>query len=194
MKRIKLLTLLAAILICGTASAQFTNNSNNRGQRSNSANGGGMRGYTGFVEMGYAIGIGDYNFNRLDLSTTHGFQFNSMIFIGMGTGLKYYFDGSSTGIPIFTDFRINFLDNKITPFAGFKIGYCVGDVSGFMMTPSMGFRFGIKDKLGLTVNVGYDYQRTEVTTFYYSYYSGYYFYDIHKENIGALYVKVGFEF
>lgn len=195
MKSLKLFALVAALFLCGSASAQFTNTttkSNNQPATTNNSGGGAVRGYSGFIEMGYCFGIGEYDFGRFDLSTSHGFQINSHIFIGLGTGYKKF--SSAYCIPLYTDFRVNFLDKKATPFFGLKMGYTTGEVAGFMMTPSLGCRFGFYENLGLTLSFGYDYQRGDVTTTYYSYYYDYYYYDVHNENLGGIFLKVGLEF
>lgn len=44
------------------------------------------RGYRGFVEAGYSVGVGPQALNRVDISTTHGFQFNKYFFAGVGVG------------------------------------------------------------------------------------------------------------
>jgi hypothetical protein len=200
MKKIKLFAFIATLLICGTASAQFTNTGNNRkaNTSSNSSFGdGAVAGYSGFIETGYTAGIGDYSYNRFEISTSHGFQINSHIFIGMGVGFKYFASESVYGIPFFADFRVNFLDNNISPFVGMKTGYTIGSdsdgIKGFMLSPSIGCRFGFKDNLGLIVSLGYDYQQATVWTLYYSYYYGYYT-ESSRENLAGLALKIGFEF
>lgn len=32
--------------------------------------------YKGYVDAGYSIGIGDYEFGRVEINTSHGYQFN----------------------------------------------------------------------------------------------------------------------
>jgi hypothetical protein len=198
MKKLKFITLLAAIMVCGMASAQFINTGgnerNNQRQSSNESGGGAVLGYSAFVEFGYSVGIGDYSFDRFEITTSHGIQANSHIFIGLGTGLKYFFDGSNYAIPVYTDFRVNFLNKKISPFAGMKIGYTIGDVSGVMVTPMFGCRFGFHNNFGLILSLGYDYQRGKVTTYYYNYYYGYNYYNTHTENLGGVFLKIGLEF
>ena len=33
-------------------------------------------GYRGFVDTGYSVGIGDYDFGRFEVNTSHGYQIN----------------------------------------------------------------------------------------------------------------------
>lgn len=158
--------------------------------------GGAKTGYRGFLDLGYTIGVGDYAAGRLDITTTHGYQTCPYFFIGVGTGIHYYTEGSSIGVPLFADLRADFLDNWVTPFFDFKIGYSVADISGFYMCPSIGCRFGFGNNLGMHISLGYTLQKATAT--YYSYYYGYYgaSFSYHEEsvNVGGITLKVGLEF
>lgn len=151
----KVFTLAFALFMCSAAFAQFTNaKSGSRGGNSGGINFG-ETSYKGFVEAGYAIGLGDMKRNRIDVSTSHGVQFGGHFFAGLGTGVKFftgakyyceqpdydyddYYKGSKgkydidkkdsfISIPIFADLRANlFEDNSINPFIGLKIGYAIG--------------------------------------------------------------------
>ena len=37
--------------------------------------------YKGYVDAGYSIGIGDYEFGRVEINTSHGYQFNPYFFL-----------------------------------------------------------------------------------------------------------------
>ena len=63
-----------AILLAATMA--FAINSNAQSMQS---------GYKGHVDAGYSVGIGDYDFGRFEVNTTHGYQVNPYIFIGAGT-------------------------------------------------------------------------------------------------------------
>lgn len=206
----KVFTLAFALFMCSAAFAQFTNaKSGSRGGNSGGINFG-ETSYKGFVEAGYAIGLGDVKRNRIDVSTSHGVQFGGHFFAGLGTGVKFftgakyyceqpdydnddnddYYKGSKgksydidkkdsfISIPIFADLRANlFEDNSINPFIGLKIGYAIGfekktndnnnygkycckmKFGGFICTPTIGCRFGINEKMGLNVSMGYDIQK-----------------------------------
>ena len=92
-------------------------------------------GYKGHVDAGYSVGIGDYDFGRFEVNTTHGYQVNPYIFLGAGTGLHFmssYKTGdmeipldvrdSKVDIPVFANFRSNFTKGKISPFFDIKGG------------------------------------------------------------------------
>lgn len=67
-----------AILLAATMA--FAINSNAQSMQS---------GYKGHVDAGYSVGIGDYDFGRFEVNTTHGYQVNPYIFLGAGTGLHF---------------------------------------------------------------------------------------------------------
>lgn len=223
----KVFTLVFALFMCSAAFAQFTNaKSGSRGGNSGGVDFGEIS-YKGFVEAGYAIGLGDMKRNRIDVSTSHGVQFGGYFFAGLGTGVKfftgakYYFDvdekdeldkkDSFISIPIFADLRANLLkNNSINPFIGLKIGYAIGfekktndnnygeycckmKFGGFICTPTIGCRFGINEKMGLNVSMGYDIQKANWE------YSGSNYYgnsgsDDGKVAANGLVFKVGIDF
>lgn len=85
--------------------------------------------YKGFISAGYLKGIGQYNADVLNFSTSQGFTYSSWFYMGVGAGVdvlfshtdndfgnwtnpdpEYTLHGSTaTGcmIPLFTDFRFN---------------------------------------------------------------------------------------
>ncbi|MDE7410768.1 MAG: hypothetical protein K2M94_01860 [Paramuribaculum sp.] len=106
----------------------------------------------------------------------------------------YYNDASVVGVPLFADLRSDFLNNWITPFVDVKIGYSVADVEGFYFAPSLGCRFGLSNKLGIQLAIGYSLQLVDVTYGYYDYYYGHYFTYAGSINADAITIKVGIEF
>lgn len=146
--------------------------------------GGRQAGYRGFVDLGYSIGTGTFGEDRIEVATSHGYQFNPYVFAGAGVGFNYFFDSEVIGIPIYAHVRSEFLNNSITPFADFKIGYSVVDAEGFYMTPSVGCRFAIGELRGLSVSLVYTLLKAEVGNYYYS----------DTETVGGFSIKVGFDF
>lgn len=146
------------------------------------------RGYKGFVETGYSLGTGDCSVNRFEISTSHGYQFNPYLFLGAGLGISYYDESNLTAIPVFVDFRTNFIKNKITPIAGIKFGYSSGDLEGFYGCIDLGVRFGMSGKKAMTVKLGYTSQNLEVER-YSSFYN-----PTTTVEAEAVSLKVGFEF
>ncbi len=157
------------------------------------SNSGLQSGYKGIVELGYQIGTGDYGMDRLKLNIINGYQINPYFSLGFGTGLRYYFDAEAALIPVFADFRANFIDNKISPYLSLGVGYSFDATNsfegvGFLLNPTIGVSFKVSEKSAINVGLGYEMQRMKF--FYYDWYS----YDESTENSGAISINVGISF
>lgn len=157
------------------------------------SNSGLQSGYKGIVELGYQIGTGDYGMDRLKLNIINGYQINPYFSLGFGTGLRYYFDAEAALIPLFADFRANFIDNKISPYLSLGVGYSFNATNdfegvGFLLNPTVGVSFKVSDKSAMNVGLGYEMQKMDF------YYVGYYDYYSSSENSGAISINVGISF
>ena len=80
----------------------------------------------------------------LKWTTIHGVQLNNRSYLGLGVGLiiadDYDFHMS---IPVFADFRFDFLENRITPFVEARAGFdaALDGYSGFYGDLAFGCRF-----------------------------------------------------
>lgn len=123
-----------------------------------------LKGYKGFFDVGYLWDTEENNAvsaNKIELSTSHGYQFSNHFFIGGGFAVNRYNDAGYTAIPIFTDFRVNFLKKKVTPFSNIRVGYTAGDLKGVYLSLAAGVRFTLKAKMALYLKMefasqGYD--------------------------------------
>lgn len=102
-------------------------------------------GYKGFIETGYAAGVGIHRANQLDILTTHGMTFGNNLFIGVGFGVNLLYPnengdvfahrpgGASTDkfhynnekavmIPLYGDIKYNFGNSAVRPFIEIKAG------------------------------------------------------------------------
>lgn len=168
-----------------------------------------ISGYRGFVDFGYTAGVGDMNIGRVELTTSHGFQFNPYLFVGAGTGIHCYFKANERKlelsekeclpvIPFFVDLRGSFLKGSIVPFIGIKLGYSCALVSasneydfsglGLYIAPSAGVKFAITSQAMLNLSLGYSVQNTTIGE--YSYRD----YDETTINMGGVSIKMGVEF
>ena len=90
--------------------------------------------YRGFIDAGYSIGVGDYEFGRFEVNTSHGYQINPYLFLGVGAGLHFMSSyetkdmnipldvrDSQVDIPVFANIRCNFSKKKVSPFVDPKI-------------------------------------------------------------------------
>lgn len=145
-------------------------------------------GYRGFFDFGYTVGVGDFAIDRINLHTSHGYQFNPYFYLGAGLGANYYHSMEGWSAPLFAHLRGTFINGRITPFVDFKVGYSIADIQGFYMNPSAGCRFGLTPKLGLNLSIGYEMQKTEMFFFnsLVSFYS--------TENMCGVTFKVGLDF
>jgi len=163
-----------------------------RTRGSSLSNSGLQSGYKGIVELGYQIGAGDYGMDRLKLNIINGYQINPYFSLGFGTGLRYYFDAEATVIPVFADFRANFMNNKISPYLSIGVGYSFDATNdfegvGFLLNPTVGVSFKVSDKSAMNVGLGYEMQKMD-------FYSGYYGRYSSTENSGAISINVGISF
>lgn len=134
--------------------------------------------YRGFVDGGYTIGIGDYEFGRFEINTSHGYQINPFFFIGGGLGLHFMPEYKTKGmdipldqreskvdIPVFANLRANFSKGKITPFVDGKAGTYVTNNGGLYLNLSAGCRFAVNEKQAVNVSVGYTTEELEFESF-----------------------------
>ncbi|MCE1168644.1 MAG: hypothetical protein LWX70_11170 [Sphingobacteriia bacterium] len=148
-------------------------------------------GYRFLGDLGYQVGVGDYNLDRLSLNIVNGYQFNPYIYAGVGVGLRYYTDDKKAVIPVFLNFRTTFIGSKVSPYLELAGGFSYNATDDFervgvYLHPSIGAQFSLTDQSKMYVGVGYELQKKEV--YLYDYYYGY------KEwvSVGALSLKVGF--
>ena len=153
-------------------------------------------GYRGFVDDGYTFGVGKWkNTDRLEMTMSHGYQVVPWFYVGLGVGIHYWTDEDMDfgNIPLFADFRADFLESSVTPFLDLKIGYAFGlndNGNGFYCNPSVGVRFAVSSSYGINVGLGYEVQMCKI---YYSSYLGDY-YGWKVENLGGISLKVGMDF
>lgn len=141
------------------------------------------KGYHGFVDLGYSVGVGDFDdLGHVNVSTSHGYQINHYIFVGGGVGVNYYHDGDAVVVPVFTHIRSVFMKNWISPFVDIKGGYSFADLEGTYFNPSVGCRIALNNKLGIGLAVGYEFQFIDNE------------YISDDEYIGGVSIKASFDF
>lgn len=139
-----------------------------RGNRTITGNGH-QTGYRAIVELGYEIGTGNFGMDRLKFNVINGYQFNPYFSLGFGTGLRYYPDAELALMPIFADFRANFMDNKVSPYLSLGVGYSFDATNSFegvglLLNPILGVSFMISEKSAMNVGIGYEMQRMQFRT------------------------------
>lgn len=166
-------------------------------------------GYHGFADLGYTIGIGDYEFGRFELSTTHGYHVCPYFFVGAGVGfhfmskyetpdMEYALDtrDSKVSIPLFADFRGTFSTSKFAPFVDVKLGHFLTNDDGFYASASVGVRMKTAYKQAVSLSIGYTYEKLEFETFDHFTSSWNMDYTREARKLGAegISIKLGYEF
>lgn len=165
--------------------------------------------YRGYVDAGYSVGIGDYDFGRFEVNTSHGYQFNPYLFIGAGTGLHFMSSyktkdmdipldirDSKVDIPVFANIRCNLLKKKVSPFVDIKGGTYVTNDGGLYVNASAGCRISINEKQAINLSVGYAIEKLQFETFdsFINHTSMDYTRYTRLYNTEAVTIKLGFEF
>ena len=122
-------------------------------------------GYKGIVEAGFAFGIGEFGMNRFKLDFINAYQINPYFSLGLGIGARNYYDlNAPVLVPIFADFRANFIDNLTSPYLSLGVGYSFDATNsfesmGFYLNPTLGVTIMIHRNHSINVGVGYEMQR-----------------------------------
>lgn len=166
--------------------------------------------YRGFVDAGYTIGFRDYNFNRFEINTSHGYQINPYFFIGGGMGLHFMPSYKTSGtsdipldtrdskvdIPVFANLRGTFTKSRFAPFIDAKAGTYINNNGGMYVNASIGLRIAVNSKQAVDIMVGYTDEKLEFETFshFVSDYNPDYARKPEKREAEGIAIKVGYEF
>lgn len=118
-----------------------------------------IRGFRGFFELSYNLGIDKIRNNTFDITKSVGFQFNPIVYLGVGTSYKISMNKESS-LPVFINPRLNMTDNEdINPFWDVKIGYSIVQTTGAYSSTSLGASFvmGKKDQFAFNLGLTYSY-------------------------------------
>ncbi len=151
------------------------------------------------IEPTYVFGVeeSDYKEDRVGGTVSMGYQFNPYIYLGVGAGGFHYLDSEVTSLPVFLNFRADFINAKINPFVDAKGGYSpLKDVEGAYASVSLGCRFRLGKSFGLSLSTGTEIQSAEITYKYRSYYNGSYHTSRSKKrtDIWGVFAKIGIDF
>ncbi len=72
---------------------------------------------------------------------------------------------SKVDIPVFANFRSNFTKGKLSPFFDIKGGTFVTNNGGLYVVASVGVKYALNSKQGLSLSVGYAAEKLEFETF-----------------------------
>ncbi len=148
-------------------------------------------GFKRIVELGYQFGVGEFGYDRLKIGLILSYQVHPYISIGIGTGLRSYFEFEEALIPFFADFRANLMDSKFSPYVSLGIGYNFQLANslkgeGVLINPTAGVCMKLSPNSIFNVGLGYEMQRMT----FIEYPIGRYF----NANSGAISLVIGISF
>ena len=174
------------------------------------------KGYHGFADLGYCHYISQMDPSTIEVTTSHGYQFNPYLFLGAGVGFDFtgecrYGDiighpynkrESKVDIPIFFNAHVNFTKTTLSPFIDARVGTQINNGGGKYLNLSLGARYSINENMGLSFSLGYvvrDVRVEQLETDYGNKYNGYinrYYYTDSRngEPFDGLTFKVGVDF
>ncbi len=125
------------------------------------------RGYRGFAGLDVSYGKTDYwndeklifdkdNLVFFGITTSHGYQFNSHIFLGAGFMVSCASPTGDMTFPIFADLRYDAKFGKFTPFIDLRGGfyYDGGDETDLYVVPTIGYSFRQSRNVSYNLGVG----------------------------------------
>ena len=154
------------------------------------------KGYQGIAGLGYAFALDDFSEDFVKVIFINGYRISPYVFLGLGTGLNYYYDKADLVIPCFADFRVNRVYKTVTPYAALDVGcsfdvtidYDVSDI-GILLSPAVGAFVKISDKAAMNVGIGFEIQTMDINY----YYSDHSFFNL-RESFSYLSINVGIMF
>ncbi len=173
------------------------------------------KGYRGNVEAGYCHYISQFSPSTIEVTTSHGYQFNPYIFLGAGVGFDYTNSGtwgdvsgkpynkrdSKVDIPLFFNAKASFTKTKVIPFVDGKIGAYVNNDGNIYATLAIGARYTINNNMGIYLTAGYEVRKVTIQQLHYiagDKYNGYkgefYYTDRTGEPVDGFVFKLGIDF
>ena len=173
------------------------------------------RGYHGFADLGYTKCLSQLDPSVIEITTSHGYQFNPYIFLGAGVGFDFTGScksgevsghafqkrDSKVDIPFFFNAKANFTKTKLSPFADVKVGSYINNDCNIYANIALGCRYAMSNNMGISFSVGYKYRKATVEllgmttgTKYNNYKSSFYYSDEKGYVLDGISFKVGFDF
>ena len=103
-------------------------------------------------------GLHRQGFVSAGIATSHGYQFNPHIFVGLGILGNYSQIYNSVLIGTFLHVRTDQTFGKFTPYAEVRTGLKTDGVGAFFVTPAVGYRFNFGHKTNLNIGIGLNLQ------------------------------------
>ncbi len=137
--------------------------------------------FRGFIDIGYALGVGSPRNNAFEIDTSFGYQFSHYFYLGGGLGIHFLsgvFDSYPLRedtyepvrndpnwrypfIPIYVNVRSNLYDeSRITPFVDARVGATFINHTGLYCAPAIGVHFPTTSSFALNVSLAYELHAT----------------------------------
>ena len=130
-----------------------------------------QRGYRAFIDwnnylnlnIGFIAGEPGDSKVFTGFTTSHGYQFNSWLYVGGGAGFQYNLDwkkyGNNDGdcrfiIPVFAEARLDTRWHRFTPYFSLQLGANLADHGGIYCSPTVGYRFNWGRKSAINFGLG----------------------------------------
>ena len=135
--------------------------------------------FRGFIDLGYAMGVGEPRNNYWLIETSFGYQITPNWYVGAGMALHHFDAKVSTYpmrndkpelehndpdwkypfIPLYLNGRYNYRsESHNTPWVDLKVGATFISHTGFFASPSIGYHFATNQFFSFNVGVGYALQ------------------------------------
>ena len=103
-------------------------------------------------------GVHREGFVSAGIATSHGYQFNPHLYVGLG--LLGYYSQIDTAVLIgtFLHVRTDQTFGRYTPYAEVRTGLKTDGIGAFFVTPAIGYRFNFGHKTNLNVGIGLNLQ------------------------------------
>ncbi len=114
-------------------------------------------------------GVDRQGFVSAGIATSHGYQFNPHLFVGLGLSAEYSQIYNAVMLGSFIHLRTDQTFGRFTPYAELRTGLKTDSDGAFFLTPELGYRFNFGHKTNLNVGIGLSLQyrpdRTSVTSY-----------------------------
>lgn len=132
--------------------------------------------FTSTIELG-AFGSMEGGSAGLSFLYAGHYNFNRYIGLGIGSGYVKYVGEDNSIVPIFVDFKVNFIKNRVSPFFNLKGGYSFSEfnfyerLDGVYLSPNLGVNFRRKSNHRETfLKFGYEFFQNQNLIKHYDYY------------------------
>ena len=126
-------------------------------------------GFRCFIGDKYEWGAESWDFSRSTVFAVAGYQANPYLFVGAGAGYSRWDVQNCVSVPLFADLRIELhkaIRRRMSPYAELQVGYAVGDIKSFYLSPQLGCHFNVGHRpIGISVALSYGVQRADVYDF-----------------------------